>query len=269
MHTSKISIRPTPQEELVIDGYLALIKGVTADLFSVLVRNSQCSLRKTSSYAADESCIYAVNGGVFKSYINGGCIGLVISNGQVIHSGYGNESKQSSLIKDDSFVGFGVTYKNEWVLGDISSVVTNNNPNEIQRRASSSRDVLQVKEFINGLGWLVKDNEIVPTKHDSDAFAPRTAIGVDIEGNIIMFQVDGCERCLYSDQQRRGLTLNQMAVAMASPPINATFAVNLDGGGSSTSVMNGKVLNKPTCLDYTDWKCERPVGSVVCIRGKA
>jgi exopolysaccharide biosynthesis protein len=124
---------------------------------------------------------------------------------------------------------------------------------------------VQVKEFVNGLfGWLIKDNEIIPTKNDDDVFAPRTAIGVNSEGNLIIFQVDGCEHCPYHDKQRRGLTLYQMAAVMAS--MECILAINLDGGGSSTSTLNGEVINTPTCIDYIDWKCERPVSSVVCIK---
>ncbi len=40
---------------------------------------------------------------------------------------------------------------------------------------------------------------------------------------------------------------------------------NLDGGGSSTSVYRGKVINRPTCKD-TPTICERPVSSITCIK---
>ena len=40
---------------------------------------------------------------------------------------------------------------------------------------------------------------------------------------------------------------------------------NLDGGGSSTSVYKGKVVDKPTCIDTRE-VCERPVTSITCIR---
>ena len=40
---------------------------------------------------------------------------------------------------------------------------------------------------------------------------------------------------------------------------------NLDGGGSSTSVYKGTVVDKPSCVD-TKIVCERPVTSIACIR---
>ena len=39
----------------------------------------------------------------------------------------------------------------------------------------------------------------------------------------------------------------------------------MDGGGSSTSVMHGNVINRPTGLD-NDFEMERPVGSIVCLK---
>ena len=46
--------------------------------------------------------------------------------------------------------------------------------------------------------------------------------------------------------------------------LGASYAVNLDGGGSSTSVVNGTLVNHPTCVDVI-LKCQRKVTSVVCV----
>ncbi len=40
---------------------------------------------------------------------------------------------------------------------------------------------------------------------------------------------------------------------------------NLDGGGSSVSVSNGKVISKPTCIDI-HVICERAVSSIACMK---
>jgi exopolysaccharide biosynthesis protein len=244
----------TQQQVQLLEGYLAVAKGA-APKFRILTKDSQCSLHKTSSFAKNHDCVYAINGGPFQSYITGGCISLVISNGKVIHSGFQYYDNMTVVEQevDSSYIGFGVSYDNEWILGNI---ITDDGNLKVQ-----------VKEFVSGLsGWLIRDEKIIPSiNEESDVYAPRSAIGVNSEGNLIIFQVDGCERCAYHDKQRKGLTLYQMALIMASPPINAVYAINLDGGGSSTSVADGKVINHPTCFDYVDWECERPVGSIVCI----
>ena len=47
--------------------------------------------------------------------------------------------------------------------------------------------------------------------------------------------------------------------------VGALTAVNLDGGGSSVSVLNGEVISRPTCVD-TSKVCERDVTSITCVR---
>ncbi len=249
-----------------MNGYLASIRGTATESFRILIHDAKCSLQTTSTFARSKGCIYAVNGGPFQSYISGGCVGSVIVNGKLIQ-----HSRNSCSINNGrnySEVGFGMTYNNEWIIGSIPL------PCYSTEEGGEQFDRLKVKEFVSGLsGWLINDRKIIPSHHTNDNkdFAPRTAIGVNDLGNLILFQVDGCEKCLYSNQQRKGLSLYQMAKIMFSPPVNASYAINLDGGGSSTSVKNGKVINHPTCLDYIDWNCERRVASVVCIQsnGKA
>jgi N-acetylglucosamine-1-phosphodiester alpha-N-acetylglucosaminidase len=42
-------------------------------------------------------------------------------------------------------------------------------------------------------------------------------------------------------------------------------AINIDGGGSSTAVYNGEVIDYPTCND-TPTKCQRSVVTITCVR---
>lgn len=53
-----------------------------------------------------------------------------------------------------------------------------------------------------------------------------------------------------------------MSVVFILP--NIVYTQNLDGGGSSVSVKDGKVIDKPTCMD-TSLVCERPVTSITCM----
>ena len=67
---------------------------------------------------------------------------------------------------------------------------------------------------------------------------PRTAIGVVDELHYLLVVSDG--RTSVSE----GLSLYELAEFMQS--MNCTIAYNLDGGGSSTMVFNGEVINNPT-----------------------
>jgi hypothetical protein len=76
---------------------------------------------------------------------------------------------------------------------------------------------------------------------------PRTMAGIDPEGHLIMATVDGRQPG-YSV----GLSYAEGATVMRA--LGARDAINLDGGGSATMVVGGKVVNSPS-----DNEGERPV----------
>jgi len=67
---------------------------------------------------------------------------------------------------------------------------------------------------------------------------PRTAIGQISEGHYLLVVSDG------RTKESAGLSLRQLAELMQS--LGAQVAYNLDGGGSSTMVFQGRVVNNPT-----------------------
>ena len=82
---------------------------------------------------------------------------------------------------------------------------------------------------------------------------PRTLAGVTAGGGVLLVTVDG-RRPGYSV----GVTLREAARLMRS--LGAREALNLDGGGSSTMVVRGKVVNRPS-----DPTGERRVGDGVFV----
>lgn len=67
----------------------------------------------------------------------------------------------------------------------------------------------------------------------------RTAIGVKENGNWVMVVVDGEQ-----NNQSKGMTIQELALFMKS--LNCVYALNLDGGGSSTMYLEGSIINSPT-----------------------
>lgn len=65
-----------------------------------------------------------------------------------------------------------------------------------------------------------------------------TAAGVTSDGKLLLMLVDGRQR------ESRGAGLEELAALMVG--VGAEEALNLDGGGSSSLVVNGKLLNNPT-----------------------
>jgi len=110
---------------------------------------------------------------------------------------------------------------------------------------------------MSGFGWLVYNGSNTVRTQGGEA-APRTTIGVDDQGRLIMLVVDGCETC----SRGKGPTLYEIAEILVS--VGAIHAINLDGGGSSTMVMDEKLVNVPTCNDVPI-KCQRPIATVACV----
>ncbi len=85
---------------------------------------------------------------------------------------------------------------------------------------------------------------------------PRTFAGVDAEGRILLATADG------RSTSSLGLTIVETgAVARA---LGMRDALNLDGGGSTTMVVDGQVINQPS-----DDTGERPVGDALLILPRA
>lgn len=89
---------------------------------------------------------------------------------------------------------------------------------------------------------LVKDGQVTVSSSDEVGRAmtsnPRTAIGQISKGHYLLVVSDG------RTKESAGLSLRQLAELMQS--LGAQIAYNLDGGGSSTMVFQGRVVNNPT-----------------------
>lgn len=89
-------------------------------------------------------------------------------------------------------------------------------------------------------GWFIKRN-------------PRTFAGIDAEGRTVLVTVDG------RTAQDLGLSVPEAADVARS--LGLVDAINLDGGGSTTMVVDGQVISHPS-----DATGERPVGDALLIQ---
>jgi hypothetical protein len=88
-------------------------------------------------------------------------------------------------------------------------------------------------------GWAAKRN-------------PRTIAGIDGDGNILLVTADG--------RSTASLGLSIAESAAVAKALGMRDAINLDGGGSTTMVAAGRVINNPS--DVTG---ERPVGDAILV----
>lgn len=138
----------------------------------------------------------------------------------------------------------GISYRDSSMGYEALAIMADGSFRVVQEDETPLRDLAEdgaIHVFSFGPA-LVVDGEITVTREDEVGKAmadnPRTAIGMIEPGHYIFLVSDGRTR------QSEGLTLLQLAEFMQS--LGVTTAYNLDGGGSSTMVFMGEVLNSPT-----------------------
>lgn len=118
----------------------------------------------------------------------------------------------------------------------------------------------RAEDVVGGVPMLIKDGLIeikweqekssksfVETKH------PRTAVAKLKDGKFLMLTVDGRQ-----SEHSIGMNLKELAEFLLD--LGATDAMNLDGGGSTTMFLDGKVMNKPS-----DKEGERSVSDAILV----
>jgi exopolysaccharide biosynthesis protein len=86
---------------------------------------------------------------------------------------------------------------------------------------------------------------------------PRTAVAVLEDGRAVLLVADGRH-----PPERVGMSLDDLARLLID--FGARDAINLDGGGSTTMVVNGTVMNRPS-----DPTGERPVSDAIIVRPRS
>ena len=168
----------------------------------------------TSEIAASNNAVLAING----DYYGAREKGYVIRNG-IVYRDTPGDSDVLCIYADGSM--------------EIVS------PSEYTAEELVNRGVWQAFSFGPGL---VENGEIIVSDKDevgrSMASNPRTAVGMIDKNHYVFVVADG------RTSENDGLSIEELAAFMKE--LGVTCAYNLDGGGSSTMVYNGEVINNPT-----------------------
>jgi hypothetical protein len=86
---------------------------------------------------------------------------------------------------------------------------------------------------------LIRDGRILKRPHHANGSIrdPRTGFGITQDGTALLVTVDGRQT------DAAGMTLREFAILLRS--LGAVWAVNLDGGASTTMVVGPSVVNSP------------------------
>ena len=185
----------------------------------------------TSEMAEDNDAILAINGDNYGSQESG----YVIRNGIV----YRDKAGKNDVL---------------CIYADGSMEVID--PDEISTDELVERGVWQAFSFGPAL---IEDGSVSVSEGDevgkAKASNPRTAVGIIDDLHYVFVVSDG------RTEESEGLSLYELAGFMES--LGVTTAYNLDGGGSSTMVFKGSVINNPTTTGRS--VKEREVNDIVYI----
>ena len=188
----------------------------------------------TSNIASENNAILAING----DYYGARQSGYVIRNGSLYRNSSGNRDALA-IMKNGEF---------EFVTEGETSAET-----------LLENGALQVFSFGP---VLLEDGSISVTENEEVGMAmasnPRTAIGYLGKNHYVFVVSDG------RTSESAGLSLYELASFMKS--LGVSDAYNLDGGGSSTMVFKGEVINTPTTNGHSTQ--ERAISDILYIGGK-
>lgn len=187
---------------------------------------------KTSEIADTVGAILAINGDYYGSRESG----YVIRNGVLYRSTAASGQEDLVIYADGSF-----------------AVISESEITAEELLAAGAQQVLSFGPA------LVENGEVSVTSSDEVGKAmssnPRTAIGILDDLHYVFVVSDG------RTDESEGLTLLELAEFLQE--LGVTTAYNLDGGGSSTMVFQGEVINNPTTSGNTIK--ERSVSDIVYI----
>lgn len=247
------------------------VTAVDSTMFSIYPPMEGCGygLATTSSEARYRGCSVAMNAGFFeiKNETHPHCRGGVVSDNVLIDN---DETGQ---------VHFGLTSHGQWFVGYVEDdFLADHTLKPLPDRCNiggecpSDADMpWYFRSLAAGRFHLVNSarNYVNESLGDGSAsftteVSGRTAIGVLGDGRLGMLQIDG-------KTGQDGLDLFTLADLMIE--LGFVQAVNLDGGGSSATAINGVLASLPSdrCPDDDTGYlgCERPVSTIACLHSSA
>ena len=233
--------------------YVSVAAGTDSGRVEVLVSSDPTDRRETvSSFAASTGACVVINGGYFTmDRTPAHHAGLLVIDGVI------EAPATRSAVRDDvryptaraalglRSAGFDIAWATSRG-GELQAWAAppphrQGVPAELDPKTSTP---WVVEDALGGGPALVSNGRVEITTNEEVFFGtaipythPRTAAGITADGTLLLLLVDGRQR------MSRGVRLEELAAIMVG--IGAEEALNLDGGGSSSLVVNGRLLNNP------------------------
>lgn len=219
------------------NGWFSSIHVLTVDpkeyiIFPVRASTEGMARQTVASLAKKYRAYAAVNGGFWK--LNGEPAGILKIN----HQWFGFAQKSRGAI--------GWSLGGQFVLMDRVLTRNEKNGEVIHIGGQIAEEWKELEHIVGGAPLLVKDGQLIEDYSPEQTLKsflvnrhPRTAVGIKANGAWIFVVVDGGFLRFFG-----GMSIKKLAQFMLT--LGCVNALNLDGGGSSTMVLGGCVVNKPS-----------------------
>ena len=266
---------------IVVDNNVLLYEGYNPDIpmrawavhipakdnnIKILVSDDKDGLNTPSEISLKSGAAVIINGGYFsRGQKLMRHIGLLKSKDS-LYEPASNSLLRENLRYSTNRGAFAIKYDNfpeiSWATTKNDSIFSwnypfENRPGKPALINHSFSKFWNVKEAVHAGPIIVTNRKVNVTSEQEvffntpvDGVQPRSAIGYKKNGDIIMMVIDGRQ------VDSRGAYLKELAMLMIQ--FECEQALNLDGGGSSSLVVNGKLINNPIGL-----KSEREVMSFI------
>ncbi|BFZ19226.1 hypothetical protein BsWGS_22265 [Bradybaena similaris] len=209
-------------------------------------QNGSAERATVQTSSQQKQCLVAANAGFFNTH-TGECLGNIVSDGFLVRDSGGIQNAHFGITKD-GFIYTGYLSELDLVLQDFT-------------------------QLVGGVVWLVRDGENYVDESKAiecsdteetgamerfvTVISGRTAVGHDAQGRIHMVQVNG-------KTDVAGVDLHKFAGLLIE--LGLVNAINLDGGGSTTTLINGTLVNYPSdqCTN-SSYNCQRQVSTILCV----
>ena len=243
--------------KIPIKAWTVLIPNRKQNEIKILVSNDQDGLDTPENFAIKYDATVVINGGYFSKSTNQiHHVGLLKTDNQLIEPASGtvireniryNVTRGAIGIYDDGKIDIGwASTKNDSIFQWGEPI--DNRPGKPGSLNYSNAQFWDVSFAMHAGPVLISGGELYVTSEEEvffntpvDGVQPRSAIGYNDNGDIIMMVVDGRQ------VDSRGVYLKELALLMSQ--FNCNEALNLDGGGSSALFVDGNLVNRPIGLN--------------------
>ena len=250
-----IKIMKGRNDELPINAWAAIIDPRDPDVDLNVIVSEDLDRRETlTQFSGNKKARVVVNGGYFLIdktptehvgllYVNNRTVAPATKSVLRNNKRYFTARGALGFLDDGGIDIAWVTSRND-SLFNFPEPLENQPEEPVDSFDFSKAETWEVDDAIHAGPVLMHDGKIRVTSNEEVFFGstipdihPRTAAGYRNSGELVLLVVDGRQ------VDSRGVDLQELAILMRD--LGCVEAINLDGGGSSAMVVDGKLLNRP------------------------